>query len=147
MLSAPPDMLPNTMTIRRVNLETDYPTLVEWWKGHRSLIMPQEVFPQGWCVHAGGVEIAMSFLYLDVGGKFAVIEWLTTNPAVSFSRTLVAAVRALVHHIEDAARAQGCAFIISFIEPDSGEERLMTRMGYITAPGPGHKTFAKPLVT
>ncbi len=132
-------------TIRPVSLEDDYPKLVKWWTAHKALVMPAYVFPQGWCIEAGGVEIAMSFLYLDVGGKFAVIEWLTTNPSVAFSRTLVEAVKALVAHIENVARAQGCAFIISFIAPNSGEERLMKRIGYQTSEGPGHRTYAKPL--
>ncbi len=132
--------------IRPVSLETDYPTLCEWWKGHNALIMPQYVFPQGWCVVAADVEIAMSFLYLDVGGKFAVIEWLTTNPRVSFSRTLVEAIRALIAHVEGVARAQGCVFAISFIAPNSGEERFMKKLGYVTGQDVGHKTYAKPLV-
>lgn len=134
------------MTIRQVNLETDYPTLVKWWQGHKAPVMPRHVFPQGWVVGAAGVEIAMSFLYLDVGGTFAVIEWLTTNPSVAFSRSLVEAVKTLVAHIEEVARAQGCKFIISFIAPNSGEERLMKRIGYVTSPDKvWHKTYAKPL--
>jgi len=134
-----------SFTIRSVNLEEDYPKLLKWWAGHNALVMPAHVFPQGWCIEAGGVEIAMSFLYLDVGGKFAVIEWLTTNPAVALSRSLVEAVKLLMAHIEGVARAQGCSFIISFIAPNSGEERLMKRIGYQTSEGPGHRTYAKSL--
>lgn len=135
-----------SFSIRPTNLDIDYPTLCKWWEGHKALAMPQYVFPQGWVVSAAGVDIAMSFLYLDVGGKFAVIEWLTTNPTVAFSKSLVQAVQYLVAHIEDVARAQGCKFIISFIEPKSGEERLMARIGYQTSDGPSHKLYAKGLL-
>lgn len=133
------------MTIRPINLEVDYPVLQKWWAGHKALPMPQYVFPRGWMIGAGGVDIAASFLFLDVDGHFAVIEFLTTNPAVAFSRTLVEAVRQLINHIEAEALARGCKFIISFVAPGTGEERLMARIGYTTSPGPSHRLWAKPL--
>ncbi len=133
------------MNIRPVNIDTDYPTLVKWWEGHRALAMPKEVFPQGWCVEETGVEVAMLFLYLDVGGKFAVIEWLTTNPKVAYSRTLIACVVALNVHIQEVAKSQGCTFALSFVGENTGEERLLKKIGYQTSQGIGHKTYAKVL--
>lgn len=134
-------------TIRPAKLETDYQTLVKWWEAHKALPMPEYVFPQGWVVSGGGVDIAMAFLYLDVGGKFAVIEWLTTNPSVAYSKSLVNGVRALIDHIETQAKVKGCAFIISFVAPGTGEERLLSKVGYSTSAGPSHRLYAKPLTT
>ncbi len=133
------------MNIRPVNLEEDYPKLLKWWEGHGSHPMPSYVFPQGWMVESGGVEIAASFLYLDVGGRFAVVEFLTTNPAVAFSRTLVQGVKELIGHIEGVAKEQGCKFIVGFVSPNTGEERLMQRIGYVSDQSPSHKLYAKNL--
>ncbi len=131
--------------IRPVDLTVDYPTLLKWWEGHKALAMPAYVFPQGWVVGAAGVDIAMNFLYLDVGGKFAVMEWLTTNPSVAYSKTLVTAIKTLIDYVEGVAKAQGCQFIVSFVAPNTGEERLMKKIGYETSEGPSHRLYAKPL--
>jgi len=132
-------------TIRPFIPETDYPTLVSWWVRHKAVPLPIEILPQGWVISSGGLDIAMQFLLLDVGGKFAVIEFLTTNPSVCFSRHLVDDVKALVAHIEGVAIKQGCNGMMSFIAPDSGEERMMKRLGYYTGEGPCHRIYMKPL--
>lgn len=117
----------------------------KWIAGHKAIPMPHYVFPQGWIVGDGTVDIAMSFLYMDVGGRFAVIEFLTTNPQVAMSKSLVLGVKTLVSHIERVAIDQGCRFIISFVAPGTGEEHLMAKLGYETSPGPSHRLYAKPL--
>lgn len=132
-------------TIRPIVLEDDYPLLVKWWEGHGATVLPKHIIPQGWMVSAGGVDIAASFLLLDVGGKWAVIEFLTTNPTVAFSRYLVEDVKRLLSYIEQEATAKGCTFIMSFVAPGTGEERLMKRIGYQAQVGPPHITYAKAL--
>ncbi len=134
------------MTIRAISIDDDYPILVKWWEGHKAPVMQKEIIPQGWIISTDGIDVAASFLLLDVGGKWAVIEFLTTNPAVSYSRRLVGAVLKLVSHVEAVARKQGCLFICSFIAPSSGEERLMTKIGYAAPQKSPHILYAKPLM-
>lgn len=138
-------------TIRPIDLATDLITLRKWWEGHGALAVPEYLLPQGFMVTAGGVDIAAAFLYLDVGGKIAVTEYLTTNPSISFSRYLVDDVRKLLAHIEGVALAGAVAagrssiMILSFVKPASGEERLMARLGYQSDGGGPHNIFLKPL--
>ena len=132
-------------SIRKIDLAADYPTLVRWWEGHKATVMPRHIIPQGWIIASGPVELAAAFLMLDVGGKWAVIEFLTTNHSVAFSRYLVEDVRKLIAHIEGVAAKQGCVFIGSFIAPGTGEERLMKAIGYQDVGGPAHKMYGKPL--
>jgi hypothetical protein len=126
--------------------DADYPMLQKWWDGHNSLPVPQHILPRGWVLASGPVDVVAAFLMLDVGGKFAVIEFLTTNPSVAFSRTLVQDVRTLIAHIEQRAMEQGCTWMMSFVAPGTGEERLMVRLGYQTSEGPAHRIYAKALM-
>jgi len=135
-------------TIRAIDLETDLPMLRKWWELHKAVPCPEAFLPQGFIVSAGGVDVAAAFLYLDVGGKLAMIEYLTTNPSVAFSRYLVEDVKQLITHVESVALAQGCTGIISMVAPGTGEYRLMQRMGYLP-PDDGakpHVMFGKRLV-
>lgn len=133
-------------TVRQITLDDDYPMLVRWWEGHKSTVIPKHILPQGWLISAGGVDIAAVFLMMDVGGKWAVSEFLTTSPTVAFSRFLVEDIRRLLAHVEGVAIAQGCTFIMSFVEPGSGEERLMRKIGYqAQADERKHVIYAKPL--
>lgn len=133
-------------TIRPIDLPTDLPMLRRWWDAHKSLPVPENMLPQGFLITAGGVDIAAAFLYLDVGGKIAVVEYLTTNPTVAFSRYLIEDVKKLIDHIERCATAGGNIVILSFVRPGTGEERLLHRLGYRTDDGPAHKIYAKPLI-
>lgn len=132
-------------TIRPYDPSTDYQTLVKWWTAHKATVLPPYMLPAGWIIEAGAVEIAACFLFMDTGGTWAVLEFLTTNPSVSLSRFLVEDVRKLIAFIEDQARERKCVFIGSFVAPNTGEERMMQRIGYTDAGGPPHKLYCKPL--
>lgn len=129
-----------------IKLEQDYATLKAWWVGHDSLPIPESILPDGWFAEDGGELFAASFLYLDRGGKIAVIEWTTTNPEKSFSRKIVDAVKGLYAHLEWAAGELGCTAVISFVAPNTSEERIMTRLGFICTPDSKmHRMYAKPV--
>lgn len=131
---------------RRISLEHDYPTLEAWWKGHGAVAAPKCILPpDGWMAHAGGVEIAASFLYI-MKGQIGVLEFTTTNPRCALSRDLVEAVKGLYERLEIEARKEGCFCLISFVAPNSWEHRTMAKMGYTTsADEKPHLMFAKPL--
>lgn len=135
------------MSIRQIDMATDLPMIRQWWAEHKAIAVPDEFLPQGFIVQSGGVDIAAAFLYLDVTGKLAMIEYLTTNPRVALSRYLVEDVKRLIAHVELVAEKQGCSGIISMVAPNTGEERLMQRLGYLP-PGekdPPHRMFCKRL--
>lgn len=133
--------------IRPIDLTTDLPMLRKWWEGHGAIACPEAFLPQGYLISAGGVDVAAAFLYLDVGGKLAMVEYLTTNPSVSFSRYMVQDVKMLLLHIEGIAKAHGCTGIISMVAPGTGEDRLMRRMGFLPPAEnePAHIMFCKKL--
>lgn len=134
------------MNIRPLDPAIDYPRLTRWWEIRKICIpLPVSLLPRGYMAEDGPVPIAAAFLYLDVDGKWAMTEWLTTNPAVAHSRSLVEGVHALLAHMEDMAREQGCTSIISMVAPGTGEERLMQKIGYETSEGPAHKMYGKVL--
>lgn len=132
---------------RPIDLDRDYDTLLKWWKGHGVPHIPQVILPRGWMAHSAGVEIAASFLYI-VESKLAMIEWTTTNPQMCTSRDLVAAVRGLYEHLEAAATAEKCLAMLSMVAPNTGEERIMTKMGYTPQSSMEklHRMFAKPII-
>lgn len=134
------------MKIRSLDPSLDYPRLTRWWEARKICIpFPVSLMPRGYIVEDGPVQIAAAFLYLDIDGTWAMTEWLTTNPAVAHSRSLVEGVYALLAHMEYVAREQGCTSIISMVAPGTGEERLMQKIGYITSEGPAHKMYGKVL--
>jgi hypothetical protein len=131
---------------RPIIIQEDYETLCSWWRDHHVLAVPKMILPRGWMAEASGVEIAASFLYMDPG-KIGVIEWTTTNPKCAFSRDLLMAVKGLYEHLEAVAKAEGCIAVLSFVKPKGSEERIMSKMGYVTsAEDCGHRLYAKPLV-
>lgn len=130
---------------RPIELDRDYPTLEEWWKGHGVAPVPRYILPRGWIAFAAGVEIASSFLYV-AEKKIAVIEWTTTNPRCALSRDLVEAVKGLYAKLEEVAQFEGCVGLISFVAPNTSEERIMIRMGFVCTPDSKmHRMFAKPV--
>lgn len=133
------------INFRPYDPEQDYSILEEWWKGHGAFVMPKAIMPRGYFATAQGLDIAVCFLYLDPG-KIGVVEWMTTNPKCAYSRDLVVAVKGLYALLEGIAKDQGCSAVISFVKPNSGEERIMLKTGYRAEPNdPGHRIYAKPL--
>lgn len=134
------------ITYRKIEIEVEYPKLCSWWKDHGALAVPQEILPpDAWIAESGGVEIAASFLYV-AKGNIAVIEWTTTNPRCAYSRDLVEAVKGLYAKLEEEAKAEGCAMVLSFVKPNGSEQRIMAKAGYVTSTDDvGHRLYAKPL--
>lgn len=118
--------------------------LKSWWEGHQAIPVPLAFLPQGFIAEEGE-PIAACFLYLDVSGKCSMIEYLTTNPACSFSKKSLQAFKALIAHCEQLTLAQGCKAIISMVAPGSSESRIMARLGYQTSEQTPHLMFGKVL--
>lgn len=133
------------MNIRPIIPEKDHDTLRMWWEKHGALPVPEAFLPRGFMAEEGGHEIAACFLYLDVTGKCSMVEYLTTNPDFSGAKKTLVAFKALLAHVEQLTVDQGCGAIISMVAPDSSEERIMTKLGYLTSDQVGHRMFGKVL--
>lgn len=137
------------MPIRPIILATDLPTLRSWWSAHKALEVPEFMLEgaDGFMVHDGGVEIAACFAYLGLNTRFAVVEFITTNPRVAQSKASLRAVYELLAHVEAFAKARGALALFSFVAPGTGEERIMDKIGYVTSQGVGHRMWGKQLVS
>jgi hypothetical protein len=136
------------ISIRPIKYPEDYSTLMDWWAKRGMKPLNKAIFPgTGAVAFTGPLEIAMSFLYLDVGGAFAMIEWTSVNPACAMSRTTVEAVRGLFAHLEEQAKKRGCICITSMVKDGGSEQRIMSSMGYASqnADDPPHIMYAKTL--
>lgn len=133
------------MTIRDIIPEKDWPTIRGWWERHGAIPVPEMLLPRGYIAEEAGEEIACCFLYLDVDGRFSLVEYLTTNPAFSFSKVTVHAFRALLAHVEKVTLERGCSCVFSMVAPGTSEERMLSKMGYATSPGPAHRMYGKAI--
>ena len=124
--------------------------LMRWWD-HRGLEpMPAEYFPATGVVGVyGSTPLAMAFLYLDVGGTMAMIEWSSTSPVDQPGRHKLKALLACWGHLERLAKTKGCKIILSMVDPVGSEMRLMAKRGYfVQRKGEkNHIMVAKALIT
>ena len=132
------------MTIRAYNNDLDYPMIRSWWMVHGSSVMPPDVFlpATGFIAENEDGPIAASFLYCVVGG-ISIIEFTTTNPICKLSRDLVKAVKALYTHLEAIAWENKSPCVLSFVKPNSGESRIMSKKGYQDLQGDFHVMYGK----
>ena len=67
------------LNIRRLN-ESDYETLVEWWKGWKWPALPKTFLPDtGFIVEKNKIGIVACYVYMT-NSKAALLEWVISNP-------------------------------------------------------------------
>lgn len=93
----------------------------------------------------GDAEVAACFLYYEKTGRLAMIEYITTNPAFSHSKSIVKAFKELLLHVEQLVASRGCGAIISMVAPGTSEERILSKLGYSTSTGEAHRMYGKVL--
>jgi N-acetylglutamate synthase-like GNAT family acetyltransferase len=92
------------MYLREFIAETDYPILVEWWKGHGFPVLPVAVLPKlGLVVEHDTKPIACAFLYMDNSVGVCMLEWLTTAPEAA-PKAIPSAIRAIVEVMAQRAK-------------------------------------------
>ncbi len=68
------------MQSRPWNRDTDYDTLVKWWKDWEFGVVPKECLPpDGIIVELDGKPICAGGLYIGEGTQFAFMEWIVTD--------------------------------------------------------------------
>lgn len=135
------------MIIREINLTEDYPLIVKWWEARGAGVMPKTVFlpAAGFMVEYEHQPVAASWLYSvqNAQGGVGIIECTTTNPSFSMSRHLVECVKALYAHLEKMAWAAGCGSVVSFVAPETGEQRILSKAGWQDLQGVNHVMYGK----
>ena len=133
------------MKIREIIPEKDLPIIRSWWEKHGALPVPDAFIPRGWIASYGEDDLAACFLSLEDDHKLAVVEYLTTNPAFSFSKNSLRAWKALLFHVEQFTISHHCRALLSMVAPGTSEERILKKLGYETSEDVGHRMYGKIL--
>lgn len=105
----------------RVLEESDWETLISWWKSWRWPEMSKEILPMngtgGIMVYKDNVPIVAGFLYLT-NSKVAWLDWIVSNP--SYKETdRKEAIMLLINTLEQIGKNQGYNVIISITRSKS----------------------------
>lgn len=69
------------LSVRMVDIETDYPVVSEWWKAHGWPSVPQAMLPKlGIMVERNGDPCLAGWLYMDNSCGVSMLEWVVSNP-------------------------------------------------------------------
>ena len=99
------------MQDRTWNRDTDYVTLVEWWKQWEFGVVPKECLPpDGIVVEDNGTPICAGGLYIGEGTQFAFMEWIVTDKNADARRTHTA-LKMCIDRIMDLAKSKGIKLV------------------------------------
>jgi len=124
--------------------ESDWDTLVSWWKWWRWPEMNKDLLPSNGCgglmVYKGETPIAAGFLYLT-NSKATWLDWIVSNPEYKESDRKES-IELLISSLEDVARQQGYDIIISIARNKSLIE-THKKLGYTVDAIPSHEITKK----
>lgn len=116
----------------RVLKESDYETLVDWWKWWRFPVIDKSLLPNnglgGFMVEENGLEIAAGFLYFTNSG-FALCEFVVSNPNVKDRKLREDALVFLINEITAEAKNNGVRCLFTYIK-NSNLEKKYLKSGY-----------------
>ena len=99
------------MQDRTWNRDTDYVTLVEWWKQWEFGVVPKECLPpDGIVVEDNGTPICAGGLYIGEGTQFAFMEWIVTDKNADARRTHTA-LKMCIDSIINLAKSKGIKLV------------------------------------
>ena len=95
--------------------ESDWDTLVSWWKWWRWTVMPKDFLPDngkgGIIIEKDHVPIVAGFLY-ETNSSVMILEWIVSNPSYKeHDRKL--AVELLIKEAENLAKANNYKYMFS----------------------------------
>ena len=101
--------------------ESDWETLLSWWKWWRWPELSKDVLPMngagGLMICKGDMPIAAGFLYLT-NSKVAWLDWIVSNPDYRENDRKQSLIL-LINGLEKVAKNQGCNTIISITRSNS----------------------------
>lgn len=130
------------MTLRRIIMVNDYPTLKTWWERRGTPAPDPILLPTvGVVTEEKGAPVACAFLYEDVGGKVAMVEWEATSPD-STAMNSIRGLNMIFDFFENFAKSQGFAVVLSWVAQGRGDGRILERRKWIKCPGERHELMA-----
>ena len=117
------------MRCRKFCVETDYTTLIEWWKSYNHGVLSPSILPDTGVsvVDEAGTMLACSWLYFT-NSRCAIIDWTIANPTAPLMQR-GRAIAAAVQNLEALASTTNVAVIFGF-SGYRGFTKSMLRLGY-----------------
>jgi hypothetical protein len=140
------------MKSRKWNLESDYSTLVRWWKQWEFGIVPKECLPpDGIIVESDdGTPICGGGLYIGVGTKFAFMEWVIVEEPEGDSglrtRTAHKSLKMCIDAIMELARSKGMRLVYTATK-EKGLHKRYVKYHNMTLTESDVKTFLRDLTS
>tara|TARA_R100001082_G_scaffold32828_2_gene16995 strand:+ start:14747 stop:15211 length:465 start_codon:yes stop_codon:yes gene_type:complete len=104
----------NGFTCRKLK-ESDWETLVGWWKWWRWAIMPKDFLPEngtgGLIVEKNKTPIVAGFLY-KTNSNVVILEWIVSNPEYK-NKNRKKAIELLITEAEDISKKEGYKYMFS----------------------------------
>lgn len=106
--------------------EQDYEMLAGWWKAHGWDALPCIDIPDtGFIAN----ENAFACLYIDIHGRFGLLEWLVTNPDCS-ARESLKAINEVLDRCLETAKEVGVKRLYSVLKNEN-LVKLYQKHGFI----------------
>lgn len=106
--------------------ERDYETLKSWWEGHGWPALPVEDIPDtGFIAN----ETAFGCLYIDIHGRFAMMEWVVTDPNAP-ARQAVKSLNEVIGRLLYMCKEIGVTRVYSVLKHEK-LEKLYQKHGFI----------------
>ena len=132
------------MQDRTWNRDTDYVTLVEWWKQWEFGVVPKECLPpDGIVVEDNGTPICAGGLYIGEGTQFAFMEWIVTDKNADARRTHTA-LKMCIDSIMDLAKSKGIKLVYTATKEQALHKRY-TKYHDMVLTETNVKTFLRDL--
>lgn len=130
------------MTVRRYIPVSDYDTIKGWWT-RRGTEAPQPILlPEiGVLAEHDGNPVACAFLYQDVSGHVAMVEWEATNPDAK-AMSCLRGLNMVFDFFETFARDYGYTVVLSWVAEGRGDGRLLENRKWVKCPGERHALMA-----
>jgi len=124
--------------------ESDWDTLLSWWKWWRWPELNKDVLPMngtgGLMVCKGDTPIAAGFLYLT-NSKVAWLDWIVSNPEYR-EDDRKDSLALLIDGLETVAINEGCSTIISITRNKSLMD-IHSKLGYTIDDNPSYEISKK----
>lgn len=112
----------------RMFLNSDHPTVAQWWKQHEWPVIPFErLSPFGMMSCVDGMPAAAAWLYPGPS-KMWLLEWVVSNPAVPL-KARHEAVKCLLERLKLEVKAMGGGMVMNFTK-SKGLVKLFKRVGF-----------------
>tara|TARA_R110001592_G_scaffold274413_2_gene541418 strand:+ start:1748 stop:2212 length:465 start_codon:yes stop_codon:yes gene_type:complete len=132
------------MQDRPWNRDTDYDTLVKWWKDWEFGVVPKECLPpDGIVVEVNGVPICAGGLYIGIGTQFAFMEWIVTDKNAD-SRTTHKCLKKCIDSILQLAKGKGMKLVYTATKEQALHKRY-TKYHNMVLTESNVKTFLRDL--